>query len=135
MHVSKPKDKDMSNWKFTSRIFLVDTVSGIPVSQDSELERPNVVRYLSKMEIKIRMIDTREEPEKAGRMYPPIVKVEYAEITLDDLANREEVPFRFEVNYEMDNKESKKDIEACCNKPHLSLSKLTNCYIPRYLPA
>ncbi|XP_059083812.1 meckelin-like [Tigriopus californicus] len=64
------------------------------------------------MKIKIRMLNTREDPKKAGRIYPPIVVIEYGDISRDALEESQEgLDFSFEVNYEMDMKESKKDIE------------------------
>ena len=31
------------------------------------------------------MLNTKEFPEKAGRIFPPIVKIEYGEVTIKDL--------------------------------------------------
>ncbi len=58
------------------------------------------------------MINTRESPEKAGRLYPPVIAIEYGEISQDDLDKGKEVDFEFSVTYEMDMKEGKKDIEV-----------------------
>jgi hypothetical protein len=57
------------------------------------------------------MLNTRESPEKAGRMFPPLLVAEYAVVTRDDLAQGKDVEFEFSVNYKMEMKESKKDIE------------------------
>ena len=58
------------------------------------------------------MLNTREFPEKAGRIYPPLAVIEYGQATLDDLKSGKEFDFEFSVNYEMEMKESKKDIEV-----------------------
>jgi hypothetical protein len=104
-------------------MFLVDPIGAIPVSSgssDPSKDRPVAVRYLSKLEIRISLINTREFPEKAGRMYPPVIALEYGEVTLDDLSNGREVDFEFGVTYEMEIKESKKDIEVVLVLPSSS---------------
>ncbi len=109
--------KDDSKWTFTSRLFLADAVTGVPVSsgdkagQEHSKSRPRVVRYLRKMAFRVQMINTRENPEKAGRLYPPLVALEYGEATADDLEEGKEFDFEFSVSYSMDMKEGKKDIE------------------------
>ncbi len=127
-NLSNNRARDDSKWTFTSRLFLVDTVSGVPVSAKGgsggggggggggdeaggRSKRPKVVRYLKRVDIRVKMINTRESPEKAGRLYPPVMALEYGEVTDDELENGEEVDFEFAVTYEMDMKEGKKDIE------------------------
>ena len=58
------------------------------------------------------MLNTRMSPDKAGRMYPPVVHVEYDTVGVDDLDAGEEVDFEFSVSYEMNMREAKKDIEV-----------------------
>ena len=58
------------------------------------------------------MINTKEFPEKAGRIFPPIVKIEYGEVTTKDLENSAKMDFEFSVNYQMEMRESRKDIEV-----------------------
>ena len=58
------------------------------------------------------MLNTREFPEKAGRIYPPLAILEYGQATQDDLKSGKEFQFEFSINYEMEMKESKKDIEV-----------------------
>eukprot|EP00094_Tigriopus_californicus_P012053 TCALIF_11646-PA protein Name:"Similar to Tmem67 Meckelin (Rattus norvegicus)" AED:0.11 eAED:0.11 QI:708/0.75/0.55/1/1/1/9/0/735 len=120
------EEEEKSRWQFTTRFFLVDTISGIPVSNEEiQNSKPKHVRYLSKMKIKIRMLNTREDPKKAGRIYPPIVVIEYGDISRDALEESQEgLDFSFEVNYEMDMKESKKDIETV-DVIHLIVSQIT----------
>ena len=77
----------------------MDAVTGVPVSASSKKakegqgepggggDRPKVIRYLKRMDIRVQMINTRENPEKAGRMYPPVVAVEYGETSYDKLAS------------------------------------------------
>jgi hypothetical protein len=58
------------------------------------------------------MLNTREFPEKAGRIYPPLAIIEYGQATQEDLKAGKEFEFEFSINYEMEMKESKKDIEV-----------------------
>ncbi len=58
------------------------------------------------------MLNTREFPEKAGRIYPPLAILQYGQATQDDLKSGKEFQFEFSINYEMEMKESKKDIEV-----------------------
>ena len=66
------------------------------------------------------MLDTRENPEKAGRMLPPIAEIEYSDIILEsddddknsEVAKKKKISFEFSVSYKMNMKESKKDIEV-----------------------
>jgi hypothetical protein len=60
----------------------------------------------------VELVNTREFADKAGRIFPPVVAVEYAEVTLQDLKDGRQVDFEFTVSYEMSMKEAKKDIEA-----------------------
>ena len=58
------------------------------------------------------MIDTKEFPDKAGRIYPPVVEIEYGDVTLKDLEEGKKMEFEFSVSYKMDIREAKKDIEV-----------------------
>ncbi len=58
------------------------------------------------------MLNTRENPKEAGRIYPPVIKVSYTEATTEDLANGAEANFEFSVDYQMEKREAKKDIEV-----------------------
>ena len=107
------QEDDPDDWELTSRFYLVDRVSAVPTSQFAASlaeARPKAVRYLSKMELRIEMLDTRENPEKAGRIYPPVAVIEYGEVSIDDLARGKEVEFEFSVKYKMEMREAKKDI-------------------------
>lgn len=57
------------------------------------------------------MVNTKEFPDKAGRIFPPIVTIEYGEVTLDDIETNAEMAFDFSVDYKMEMRESRKDIE------------------------
>ena len=60
---------------------------------------------------RVDMLNTKEFPEKAGRIFPPIVKIEYGEVTLKDLEAGASVDFEFSVTYKMEMREARKDIE------------------------
>ena len=62
--------------------------------------------------IRVNMLNTKEFPEKVGRIYPPIVSIEYGEITSKEMEEGTEVNFEFSVTYEMEMRETRKDIEV-----------------------
>jgi hypothetical protein len=41
--------------------------------------------------------------EEEGQIYPPLLVIEYGEITKEDIETDAEVPFAFSVEYEMEN--------------------------------
>ena len=61
------------------------------------------------------MLNTKESPDKAGRIFPPVVEVEYGEVTLKDLEEGKKMDFEFSVSYRMEMREARKDIEVCNN--------------------
>ena len=71
---------------------------------------------------RVNMLNTKEFPEKVGQIYPPIVSIEYGEITAKDVEEGEEVDFEFSVTYEMENRETRKDIEV--NKRSGAISRI-----------
>ena len=44
------------------------------------------------------MLNTKESPDKAGRIFPPVVEVEYGEVTLKDLEEGKKMDFEFSVS-------------------------------------
>ena len=58
------------------------------------------------------LLNTRETPEKAGRIYPPIIGVEYRDVLADGVDKNEVAEVEFSVDYEMDMRDAKKDIEV-----------------------
>ena len=87
------RDTDQTKWKLNRRFFLVDKYSGLRVSGDSI---PKFVQYAASVELAYRL---RED----GLFYPPLLKVKYDELTLDEenLATQQ-VDLSFKVTYEMD---------------------------------
>ena len=68
-------------------------------------------RYLSSMHIQITMLNTKESPDKPGRIHPPVVQVEYKDISLEEADKGVEVEMSFSISYKMEMRETKKDIE------------------------
>ena len=58
---------------------------------------------------------TRENPEKAGRIYPPVAAIQYGEVSIDDWEQGKKVEFEFSVKYKMEMREGKKDIGVRVN--------------------
>ena len=61
------------------------------------------------------MLNTKENPDKAGRIFPPIVAIEYGEVTKESVEKGEKMEFEFKVEYEMEMREARKDIEVQTN--------------------
>ena len=77
------------------------------------------------------MLNTREFPEKAGRIYPPLAIIEYGQATQDDLKSGKEFQFEFSISYEMEMKESKKDIEVRHSIPIVLRTKIKFIWISK----
>ena len=58
------------------------------------------------------MLNTKEFPDKAGRIFPPLINIEYGEVTLEDIEENNEMEFEFKITYEMEMREARKDIEV-----------------------
>ena len=51
-------------------------------------------------------------PKKAGRIFPPLVNIEYGVVTPEDVEEGLEMDFEFKVTYKMEMREARKDIEV-----------------------
>ena len=58
------------------------------------------------------MLNTKEFPDKAGRIFPPVIAIEYGEVTIKDLEEGKKMDFEFSVSYSMELREARKDIEV-----------------------
>ena len=58
------------------------------------------------------MLNTNEFPKKAGRIFPPLVNIEYGVVTPEDVEEGIEMDFEFKVSYKMEMREARKDIEV-----------------------
>ena len=101
------EEEEEKNWVLTSRFFLVDSVGGVR-SGDT---RPDVIRYLESLELRISLVNTRESPDKPGMIHPPLAVLKYREITKEEAKDGAEVAMKFSVSYKMDMKEAHKDVE------------------------
>ena len=101
------EDKEEKNWILTDRFFLVDTVGGIR----SKDKNPEKIRFLSYLELRVTLVNTRESPDKPGMIHPPIAVLKYEEVTLSQARDGAEIEMEFSVSYKMDMKEAHKDVE------------------------
>ena len=101
------EEEEEKNWELTSRFFLVDSVGGVR----SEHSRPDVIRYLESLELRLSLVNTRESPDKPGMIHPPLAVLQYREITKEEAKDGAEVVMKFSVTYKMDMKEAHKDVE------------------------
>ena len=61
---------------------------------------------------RVTMLNTKEVPGNAGKIYPPLVSIEYGEVTTKDLEEGKKMDFEFSVSYNMEMREARKDIEV-----------------------
>ena len=100
-------EDDEKNWVLTDRFFLVDTIGAVR----SEGKSPEIVRFLSRLELRVTLINTRESPDKPGMIHPPVAILKYEEGTLEEARDGRKVEMEFSVSYKMDMKEARKDVE------------------------
>ncbi|XP_023349212.1 meckelin [Eurytemora carolleeae] len=100
-------EEDPKNWVLTTRFFLVDSSASVSGSD----KRAKVVRYLEHLEIVITLLDTRKNPLKPGRIHPPITKLRYKEVSLEEAKNNKKVEMTFSVSYRMNMINVEKDVE------------------------
>ncbi|XP_063221567.1 meckelin isoform X2 [Bacillus rossius redtenbacheri] len=92
-HVNRASDQ--SQWQLVRRFFLVDALLAAKPDDSS----PALVRYVKNMQLRVRVRGSDGE----GRIYPPLVVVEYGELTPEDLRANRPVTLTFSTDYHMDN--------------------------------
>lgn len=92
----------IDKWQLVRRFFYLDALTSI---QSFTTDAPTIrgktclaVRYLKTFILDINL----RELDDAGFIYPPVITIEYDEITQDDLDNGREVEVTFAINYTMD---------------------------------
>ena len=112
------QNKDLNNWRLTSRFFMLDALSGSSVAakqaakDDDEPVIAEMFRYAKRISIKVTALNTRQYPEKAGRIYPPLVSIEYEDVTLEEVEAGNSFDFEFVVEYDMEIWETEKELEV-----------------------
>lgn len=76
------------------RLFLVDAVSGKASAQD----RPNYIRYAKKIMFKFELV----EAQTNGKVYPPVIEIDYAYIGTQDLNAKVQVAFGIEYKMNLE---------------------------------
>ena len=111
-------DDEPRRWQLTRRFYLIDTLSGIEYKQsskDAQNERARVMRYASSINLKIELRDQ----ENYGAIYPPLITIEYDEISEKDYLQNADVEISFSVTYSMNQWKTKQDLSIsigvlCC---------------------
>ncbi|XP_072426341.1 meckelin [Chiloscyllium punctatum] len=83
-----------NNWRFTRRIFLVDTLSGRETNLKNQ---PKVIRVANSIKIRVNLVPNTVQ----GNIYPPTLIVSYKTIKIQD-PDQQSVSISFSVEYEMD---------------------------------
>lgn len=93
------RDSDKSNWQLTRRFFLFDPVTGIKYDQDVDSDNfAKVFRYANHISIRITV---RDDEDSVGNIFPPLLILDYGEVTSDDYKLNAIVNSYFSISYEM----------------------------------
>lgn len=96
-------------WQLTRRFFMFDNLSGkeslSPNSKDSK-ERAKVVRYAESIGIVVQL----REGEGHGLIYPPLIRISYAEVTDEHYESNMRVETRLKVTYTMNFSKIREDL-------------------------
>lgn len=83
----------MVNWLLARRFFMFDTISSIGTKSD----KPCLLRYVKSFQIKVKL----RNDEHNGQIYPPLIILEYGEISEEQYSRGERINFQFSSSYEM----------------------------------
>ncbi|CAH0381316.1 unnamed protein product [Bemisia tabaci] len=87
---------DILQWQLTRRFFLVDSLSGI----ENRVDTLAAVRFLKSVVLQVKML---HEVEEEGRIYPPLLILEYAELKGEEVESNLNVNLSFSVEFIMEN--------------------------------
>lgn len=97
-------------WQLTRRFFLVDNLSGREAATSRNgwdgVGRARVIRYVSNMEIIIQL----REGEGHGLIYPPLIKLTYAELDEGEYEANTKVAVSLRVQYTMNFSKIQEDL-------------------------
>ncbi|KAJ1524437.1 hypothetical protein ONE63_010934 [Megalurothrips usitatus] len=102
------KETDKAGWQLVRRYFLADAISGVrskPETDGSTMETedtkvPSVIQYAKSLSLRVKV----QSGNDRGRVYPPLLVVDYAEISAEALQTNLMVPIEFSISFEMDNR-------------------------------
>ncbi|XP_049787619.1 meckelin isoform X2 [Schistocerca cancellata] len=98
------KAADSSQWLLVRRFYLIDKISGIGINvrEKSQLfsEVPSVIRYVKFCKLRVKL----QGSEGGGRIYPPLLVIDYGEITEEEIKKDIKVSVSFMIEYEMDSR-------------------------------
>ncbi|EDV25938.1 uncharacterized protein TRIADDRAFT_55538 [Trichoplax adhaerens] len=96
---------DESAWVPTRRFFIIDNYSSKPTSTDS----PRVIRYPKSINLRI----TLQGRASAGKIYPPLLIINYAAVKTSDLTATT-IQTSFTVSYVTQNPEYQNNVNIAC---------------------
>ncbi|XP_015109545.1 meckelin [Diachasma alloeum] len=96
--------KDTSKWVLTSKFFMVDKVTGAGVSvaadNFSTVPEIEILRYVKSLTIQVRA----QERKERGKIFPPLIILEYGELTQDDVEKNVEIPIEYRIVFKLTEK-------------------------------
>lgn len=101
------KEADKLGWQLVRRFFLSEAVSGLRNKPDSEgnpdieeTKIPVVLQYAKSLSLSIKV----QSGIDIGKVYPPLLIIEYAELSGEQLKNNVMVPLHVDISFESENK-------------------------------
>ncbi|XP_012263397.3 meckelin [Athalia rosae] len=105
---------DASGWRLVRRFFIIDTISGIkalPSSFNTEFKRdkhPSIMRYAKSIHLLIKV----QNKEDQGKIFPPLIILEYDELPMEHIRRNVEVKISYRVTYILANDDMYMAIEV-----------------------
>ncbi|CAL4153921.1 unnamed protein product [Meganyctiphanes norvegica] len=92
-----------SKWQLTRRFFVYDNLSGkesVSLNTGDNIDRTKVVRYIKNIEIFVQLQEGGGQ-ENHGRIYPPLIRIEYNELEHKEYGMGKKVRTTFKLTYTM----------------------------------
>ncbi|XP_071443264.1 meckelin [Hetaerina americana] len=93
-----------SQWQLVRRMFVIDTASGIKAGSNF----PSIIQYMKSCHIRVKL----RGREELGLIFPPLIKVKYEEVDLEDGNLDQVVTTSFSIDYEQQDGALMKPVEV-----------------------
>ncbi|XP_076632800.1 meckelin [Colletes latitarsis] len=93
-------ENNILHWQFVRKFFLVDNISGYKASNftDSKVENVStlsVLRYMKSLTVIINI----QNAENRNKIFPPLLIVEYTELTHEQISKTSEVTLKYKIQF------------------------------------
>ncbi|XP_043284652.1 meckelin [Venturia canescens] len=114
-NINEQAGEDSSRWQLVKRFFSVDKITGyraISNSKNSSFSKGSelhVLRYIKSLQLVVKL----QERAERGKVFPPLLVVEYDELTNREIIENVQVPVEYKVSYSFPDDEANGAIEVC----------------------